>query len=78
METLPRYWPFVRGIYRSPVNSPHKGPHDDVTVMKITSAPGAEAHIACQDELSNLYVESTGRYYYAICLSQAVVPLNIY
>ena len=22
---LPRYWPFVRGIYRSPVNSPHKG-----------------------------------------------------
>ena len=22
---FPRYWPFVRGIYRSPVNSPHKG-----------------------------------------------------
>ena len=22
---LPRYWPFVRGIYRSPVNTPHKG-----------------------------------------------------
>ena len=22
---LPRYWPFVRGIHRSPVNSPHKG-----------------------------------------------------
>ena len=22
---LPRYWPFVRGINRSPVNSPHKG-----------------------------------------------------
>ena len=21
---FPRYWPFVRGIYRSPVNSPHK------------------------------------------------------
>ena len=26
METFPRYWPFVRGIHRSPVNSPHKGP----------------------------------------------------
>ena len=25
METFPRYWPFVRGIRRSPVNSPHKG-----------------------------------------------------
>ena len=21
---FPRYWPFVRGIYRSPLNSPHK------------------------------------------------------
>ena len=25
IETFPRYWPFVRGIHRSPVNSPHKG-----------------------------------------------------
>ena len=23
---FPRYWPFVRGIHRSPVDSPHKGP----------------------------------------------------
>ena len=22
---FPRFWPFVRGIHRSPVNSPHKG-----------------------------------------------------
>ena len=25
METFPRHWPFVRGINRLPVNSPHKG-----------------------------------------------------
>ena len=25
METFLRYWPFVRGIHRSPVNSPYKG-----------------------------------------------------
>ena len=25
MTSFPRYWPFVRGIYLSPVNSPHKG-----------------------------------------------------
>ena len=25
METFSRYWPFVRGIHRSPVNSPNKG-----------------------------------------------------
>ena len=24
-KPFPRYWPFVRGFYRSPVNSPHKG-----------------------------------------------------
>ena len=24
-KDLPRYWPFVRGIHRSTVNSPHKG-----------------------------------------------------
>ena len=24
-KPIPRYWPFVRGIDRSPVNSPHKG-----------------------------------------------------
>ena len=24
-EYFPRYWPFVRGIHWSPVNSPHKG-----------------------------------------------------
>ena len=25
LETFPRYWTFVRGIHRSPMNSPHKG-----------------------------------------------------
>ena len=24
-KRFPRYWPFVRGIHRSPVNCPHKG-----------------------------------------------------
>ena len=24
-KLFPRHWPFMRGIYRSPVNSPHKG-----------------------------------------------------
>ena len=24
-KLFPRYWPFVRGIHRSPMNSPHKG-----------------------------------------------------
>ena len=26
MEAFPRYWPFVLGIHRSPMNSPHKRP----------------------------------------------------
>ena len=37
---FPRYWPFVRGIHWSPVNSPHKGQwryhaHYDVIVMRL-------------------------------------------
>ena len=35
---FPRYWPFVRGIYRSPVNSPHKGQWRGA-LMFLWSAP---------------------------------------
>ena len=33
---FPRYWPFVQGIHRSPVNSPHKGQwHEALTFSLI-------------------------------------------
>ena len=42
----PRYWRFMRGIHRRPVNSPHKGPvtqkkllFDDVITFDIFSMP---------------------------------------
>ena len=35
---FPRYWPFVRGIHRSAVNSPHKGQWRG-TLMFFLSAP---------------------------------------
>ena len=35
---IPRYWPFVRGIHRSPVNSPHKGQWRGA-LMFLWSAP---------------------------------------
>ena len=35
---FPRYWPFVRGIHRSPVNSPHKGQWRGA-LMLLWSAP---------------------------------------
>ena len=35
METFPRYWPFVRGIHRSPVNSPHKGQWRGVLMFSL-------------------------------------------
>ena len=31
---FPRYWPFVRGIHWSPVNSPHKGQWRGVLMLK--------------------------------------------
>ena len=33
---IPRYWPFVRGIHRSPVNSPHKGQWRAALMFSLT------------------------------------------
>ena len=35
---LPRYWPFVRGIHRSPVNSPHKGQWRGALIFSLICA----------------------------------------
>ena len=35
---FPRYRPFVRGIHRSPVNSPHKGQWCGALIISLTSA----------------------------------------
>ena len=35
---FPRYWPFVRGTHRSPVNSPHKGQWSGVFMFCLISA----------------------------------------
>ena len=33
---FPRYWPFVRGIHRSPVNFPHKGQWRWALIFSLT------------------------------------------
>ena len=38
METFPRYWPFVRGIHRWPVNTPHKGQWRGALIFCLMSA----------------------------------------
>ena len=38
MEQFPRYWPFVRGIHRSPVNSPHKGQWRGALIFSLICA----------------------------------------
>ena len=35
---FPRYWPFVGGIHRSPVNSPHKGQWHGASVFSVICA----------------------------------------
>ena len=35
---FPRYWPFVRWIHRSPVNSPHKGQWRGALMFSVTGA----------------------------------------
>ena len=35
---FPRYWPFVRGIHRSPANYPHKGQWHGVVMLSLVCA----------------------------------------
>ena len=35
---FPRYWPFLRGIHRSPVNSPHKGQRRGALMFSLICA----------------------------------------
>ena len=35
---FPRYWPFVRGIHRSPLNTPHKGQWRDAMMFSLICA----------------------------------------
>ena len=35
METFPRYWPFVKGIHRSPMDYPHKGQWREALVFSL-------------------------------------------
>ena len=35
---FPRYWPFVRGIRQSPVNSPHKGQRHGTLMLSLIGA----------------------------------------
>ena len=37
-KPFPRYWPFVRGIHRSPVNSPHKGQWRGALMLSLVSS----------------------------------------
>ena len=37
-KPFPRYWPFVRGIHRSPVNSPHKGQRRGALIFSLICA----------------------------------------
>ena len=37
-KQFPRYWPFVWGIHRSPVNSPHKGQWREALMFSLTCA----------------------------------------
>ena len=37
-KQFPRYWPFVRGIHRSPVNSPHKGQSRGALLLSLICA----------------------------------------
>ena len=52
---FPRYWPFVRGIHRSPVNSPHRGQWRRALMFSLI-------HIWINGWVNNLEVGDLRRY----------------
>ena len=36
---FPHYWPFVRGIHRTPANSPHKGQWHGILIFSLICTP---------------------------------------
>ena len=71
----PRYWPFVRGIHRWPVNSPHRGPvthkklpFDDVTMTMQGSSPSYGCQMACSI-VKNLVIKPLVDHWYMMTSS---------
>ena len=64
----PHYWPFVRGIHRWPVNSPHKGP---VTRKKL---PFDDVIMVCTISATqnSLYL------YHSMCTRQALADFPMF
>ena len=42
-KNFPRFWPFVRGIHRSPVNSPHKGQWRGALIFSLICGFGKQS-----------------------------------
>ena len=86
---FPRYWPFVRGIHRSPVNSPHKGQWRGALVFSLIGAwingwvNNREAgdlrrhHAHCDDTVMNVQCHKFGKIFtgltYKLPFSFAVI-----
>ena len=73
---FPRYWPFVRGIHRSPVNSPHKGQRRGALIFSFIYAwvnnreAGYLRRYRAHYDITVLFSE--------ICPSPVDVPLNAF
>ena len=57
-----RYWPFVRGIHRSPVDSPHKGPVNVFAQAKCWTNSGVAVDVMHHDaHITSLWCISYGQ-----------------
>ena len=68
---FPRYWPFVRGIHRSPVNSPHKGQWRGALMFFLS---------ALEWTINNLEVDNLGRHcvHYDVTVVKFRCPFSKY
>ena len=70
-KNFPRYWPFVRGVHRSTVNSPHKGQWRGALIFSLICAWINDWVNNC--EVSDL--RRRGAHYDVIVMRQPLSPL---
>ena len=82
-KQFPRYWPFVQGIHRWPVNSPHKGHWRGASVFSLICAwnnsranNGDAGNFRCHGAHYDVILMHVSVHVYVCVLSKTLRPDN--
>ena len=74
---FPRYWPFVQGIHRSTVNSPHKASDAELWCFLLWSTPGLTVGVNNR-EAGDLRRRRTHNYVTVMCITKTFILTSVH